>query len=93
MARKQTKNTETKPPTFCITAPGALSVMLVGDFTHWQDKRISMEHLHRNGTRVALLRPPRAVIVAQRESDAVIQTPIKIKHSSTAPALASCSDT
>jgi hypothetical protein len=79
MARKQTKNTETKPPTFCITAPEALSVMLVGDFTHWQDKRISMEHLHRNGTRIALLRPPRAVIIAQRESDAVIQTPIKNK--------------
>ena len=42
MARKQTKNTETKPQPFSITAPDAVSVMLVGDFTHWQDKPISM---------------------------------------------------
>lgn len=42
MARKQTKNTETKLQTFSITAPGASSVMLVGDFTHWQDKPINM---------------------------------------------------
>lgn len=42
MARKNTKNNETKPQTFSITAPGALSVMLVGDFTQWQDKPISM---------------------------------------------------
>lgn len=42
MARKNTKNNETKPQTFSITAPGALSVMLVGDFTQWQDEPISM---------------------------------------------------
>lgn len=42
MARKQAKNTDTKPQTFSITAPGASSVMLVGDFTHWQDNPISM---------------------------------------------------
>lgn len=42
MARKNTKNNETKPQTFSITAPGALSVMLVGDFTQWQDKPIRM---------------------------------------------------
>lgn len=42
MARKNTKRTETKPQTFSITAPGALSVTLVGDFTSWQDKPISM---------------------------------------------------
>lgn len=42
MARKQTKNTETRLQTFSITAPGASSVMLVGDFTHWQDKPINM---------------------------------------------------
>lgn len=42
MARKQTRETATKRQTFSITAPGALSVMLVGDFTQWQDKPISM---------------------------------------------------
>jgi hypothetical protein len=29
--------------TFTITAPGALSVQLMGDFTHWQERPISME--------------------------------------------------
>lgn len=28
---------------FSITAPAARSVMLVGDFTHWQEKPISMK--------------------------------------------------
>ncbi|MEK7684132.1 MAG: isoamylase early set domain-containing protein [Verrucomicrobiota bacterium] len=42
MARKNTKQAETKRQTFSITAPGAMSVMLAGDFTHWQDKPISM---------------------------------------------------
>jgi 1,4-alpha-glucan branching enzyme len=42
MARKQTRTTETKTQTFAITAPGATSVMLVGDFTHWQEKPIAM---------------------------------------------------
>lgn len=42
MARKNTKTDQTKPQTFSITAPGALNVMLVGDFTSWQDKPISM---------------------------------------------------
>lgn len=42
MARKNAKTEQTKPQTFSITAPGALNVMLVGDFTGWQDKPISM---------------------------------------------------
>lgn len=42
MARKNTKITQTKPQNFSITAPGAVSVVLVGDFTNWQDKPISM---------------------------------------------------
>ena len=47
MPRKQHKNGQTEPKThstqrFSITAPGATSVMLVGDFTHWQDQPISM---------------------------------------------------
>ena len=28
---------------FAITAPGAMSVQLMGDFTHWQEHHISME--------------------------------------------------
>jgi 1,4-alpha-glucan branching enzyme len=39
MARK---NTDTKLQTFSITAPDAMSVMLVGDFTHWQEKPVGM---------------------------------------------------
>lgn len=40
MAR-QTKNTA-KAQNFSLTAPDAVSVMLVGDFTHWQEKPINM---------------------------------------------------
>ena len=29
--------------TFAITAPGAESVQLMGDFTHWQERPITME--------------------------------------------------
>ena len=29
--------------TFRFTAPGAMSVLLVGDFTHWQQKGIPMQ--------------------------------------------------
>jgi 1,4-alpha-glucan branching enzyme len=32
----------TQSQTFSITAPGAISVMLAGDFTQWQAKPISM---------------------------------------------------
>lgn len=32
-----------KQQTFSISVPGAMSVMLVGDFTHWQERPISME--------------------------------------------------
>jgi 1,4-alpha-glucan branching enzyme len=40
MARK---NPNLKRQTFSITAPGAMSVMLVGDFTHWQEGAIPMQ--------------------------------------------------
>ena len=40
MARK---HTEDKRQTFSITAPDATSVMLVGDFTHWQEKPIHLK--------------------------------------------------
>ncbi len=40
MARK---NDTIKEQTFSITAPTAMSVQLVGDFTHWQEKPIAMK--------------------------------------------------
>jgi len=42
MKRNRTKTTKAKRQTFSFTAADALSVMLVGDFTGWQDKPISM---------------------------------------------------
>jgi 1,4-alpha-glucan branching enzyme len=39
MARKQTKN---KPQTFSIKSPSAKTVVLVGDFTNWQESPIQM---------------------------------------------------
>ena len=38
---KQTESS--KRQTFRFTAPGAMSVLLVGDFTHWQQKGIPMQ--------------------------------------------------
>lgn len=40
MARKLTKQ---KKQQFSITAPSAMSVLLAGDFTHWQQKPIPMK--------------------------------------------------
>lgn len=40
MARK---NTNGKQQTFSMTAPDATSVMLVGEFTHWQEKPIALK--------------------------------------------------
>ncbi len=40
MARK---NDSMKRQTFCMTAPTAMSVQLVGDFTHWQEEPIAMK--------------------------------------------------
>ena len=39
MARRHTNG---KKQTFTITAPGAMSVLLAGDFTHWQEQAIPM---------------------------------------------------
>jgi 1,4-alpha-glucan branching enzyme len=36
--RKKTKSSQT----FCFTAPGATSVLLVGDFTQWQSQPIPL---------------------------------------------------
>ncbi len=49
MAKKNnTKNAKTgtgneRTQTFSITAPTAMSVQLVGDFTHWQRQPINMQ--------------------------------------------------
>jgi len=37
------KKTPTHRQTFSITAPTALSVHLVGDFTHWQEKPMALK--------------------------------------------------
>ena len=41
MARKPTK--KNMEQAFSFNAPGALSVQLVGDFTHWQKKPINLK--------------------------------------------------
>lgn len=58
MARKNPKNADTKPQTFSITAPDALSVMLVGDFTQWQDKPINMVKRERGLWTASVNLPP-----------------------------------
>ena len=40
-SQKGNKSTANKKQTFSFVAPGALSVQLVGDFTHWQEQPIS----------------------------------------------------
>lgn len=41
-AATQPAATARKPQAFAITAPGALSVQLVGDFTHWERSPINL---------------------------------------------------
>jgi 1,4-alpha-glucan branching enzyme len=55
MARKHNSN---KEQTFAITAPTALSVQLVGDFTHWQEKPITMKKERGGVWKAALELPP-----------------------------------
>ncbi len=46
MAKKSSKeagNGQEKTQGFAIRAPEAISVQLVGDFTHWQEKPISLK--------------------------------------------------
>jgi 1,4-alpha-glucan branching enzyme len=38
------KHIENRRQTFCISAPVAVSVMLVGDFTHWQETPIPLKN-------------------------------------------------
>ena len=42
---KRRKNNGSPPQTFSITAPTATSVLLAGDFTHWQEAAIPLEKL------------------------------------------------
>lgn len=58
MARKQNKKTENNPETFCLTAGEASSVALVGDFTHWQEKPISMAKAEGGVWTVTVKLPP-----------------------------------
>jgi 1,4-alpha-glucan branching enzyme len=58
MARKNPKNTNTKPQNFSITAPDATSVMLVGDFTQWQDKPLNMVKRERGLWTASVELPP-----------------------------------
>jgi len=37
------KNTNNKKQTFSIPAPGAISVLLVGDFPHWRERAFPMQ--------------------------------------------------
>ena len=43
MAKKQNNIIGRKKQTFALTAPGAMNVQLVGDFTHWQKQPIAMQ--------------------------------------------------
>jgi 1,4-alpha-glucan branching enzyme len=55
MARKHTEN---KKQTFSITAPDATSVMLVGDFTYWQEKPIHLKQESGGVWRATVELPP-----------------------------------
>jgi 1,4-alpha-glucan branching enzyme len=47
-----------KRQTFRFSAPGAMSVLLVGDFTHWQQKGIPMQKGENGIWRATLELPP-----------------------------------
>ena len=40
---KQIKNPTNQKQTFRFSAPAAMSVLLVGDFTHWQQQPIALQ--------------------------------------------------
>ena len=44
--------------TFRFKSPGALSVLLVGDFTHWQEKPIAMKKSGQGIWRASVDLPP-----------------------------------
>jgi 1,4-alpha-glucan branching enzyme len=54
MARKNNRQEQT----FCITAPTARSVLLAGDFTHWQEKAIPMRKQAGGVWKTSVALPP-----------------------------------
>lgn len=52
------KNDTSTEQVFTITAPGASSVALVGDFTHWQEKPIALKPMGGGQWRGAVALPP-----------------------------------
>jgi|SRR6266496_2652694 len=59
MARKvTTAKTATVKQTFAFNAPGASTVLLVGDFTHWQKNPVSMSKQPDGIWRATLSLPP-----------------------------------
>lgn len=55
MARK---HIHTKPQTFSITAPDAVSVTLVGSFTHWEERPIPLKQQQPGGVWQAAVQLP-----------------------------------
>ena len=55
MARQ---HTESKKQTFSITAPDATKVMLVGDFTHWQENPVYLKKAERGVWSTTVTLPP-----------------------------------
>ncbi|HNQ87084.1 MAG TPA: isoamylase early set domain-containing protein [Verrucomicrobiota bacterium] len=53
-----TRTTGRKRQTFAFNAPGALSVQLVGDFTQWQEKPISLKRAADGVWRATVLLAP-----------------------------------
>jgi 1,4-alpha-glucan branching enzyme len=59
MARKADKNGRGKvPQEFCITAPDASDVQLVGDFTRWQERPIPLRRESEGVWRAKVELPP-----------------------------------
>jgi hypothetical protein len=58
------KHIEIRQQTFSLTAPGAVSVTLVGEFTHWQEKPIPRRDRVACGTLTWVCRPARILTVS-----------------------------
>jgi 1,4-alpha-glucan branching enzyme len=52
------RETQPKKQTFRFTAPGAMSVLLAGDFTHWQSQALPMRKGADGVWSVAVELPP-----------------------------------
>jgi 1,4-alpha-glucan branching enzyme len=56
--RMAQKKASTNRQTFSITAPTAMSVQLVGDFTHWQEKPAALKKGRDGVWKVTIALPP-----------------------------------